>query len=143
MAPARMNDAEWRQFLLSEVRTAKVAVIDASGSPHVTPVCFTLDGGDVVFITHEGRLKQRAMRRDPRIALCVDDERPPFRFVMLRGKASLDDDPASVARVTRMVCERYFEPESVDTMTARFGRPDAFVVRLALEQVVATRDLAG
>lgn len=53
----------------------------ADGSPHVVPVWFVLDGdGAMVLNVDGGSIKAKALRRDPRVSLCVDDETPPYSF---------------------------------------------------------------
>ena len=41
-------------------------------------------------------IKAANMRRDPRIALCVDDDQPPFSFVLVEGTVTLGDDLAEL-----------------------------------------------
>ena len=48
--------------------------------------------GDIVFNTGADTLKGKALRRDPRVALCVDDERPPFSFVTIEGVATISEE---------------------------------------------------
>jgi len=43
------------------------------------------DDGTVVLTTGAGSLKGKALRRDPRVCLCVDDETPPYSFVVVNG----------------------------------------------------------
>jgi PPOX class probable F420-dependent enzyme len=69
-----MNDAQWREFVMTGTRTGKLAVVREDGRPHVTPIWFVLDGDDLVLTTHETSAKGRALRREPRVALCVDDQ---------------------------------------------------------------------
>ena len=64
----------------------------ADGSPHVAPVWFILDGEDLVFMTEASSVKGRAMLNDPRVTICVDDERPPYAFAIIRGKVSISRD---------------------------------------------------
>ena len=66
-------------------RTAKVATAREDGRPHVLPVWFVLDGEDVVFTTSATSVKGAALRRDGYACLCVDDQAPPFSFVMVEG----------------------------------------------------------
>ena len=69
------------------------------------PVWFTLDEStaaatpplDIVFNTGRATVKGRALQRDPRVGLCIDDERPPFNFATLEGVATLSEDLAEVA----------------------------------------------
>src|SRR5689334_413531 len=87
-----LTAAEARAFLLEQPRTAKLATVRADGRPHVVPVWFDLDGETIVFTTWHTTVKATNIRRDPRIALCVDDERPPFSYVLVDGIATLTDD---------------------------------------------------
>jgi len=78
-----MTEAEARAFLAADPpHTGKLATTRRDGRPHVAPIWFALDDdGSIVFTTFEESLKGRTLRRDPRAALCVDDEAPPFSFV--------------------------------------------------------------
>ncbi len=80
-------DDWWKRFILESdpPPTGKLAVVRADGSPHVAPVWVDVDGDDVVFMTAADTLKGKAILRDPRVALCFDDERPPFSFVTHPG----------------------------------------------------------
>lgn len=87
----KMTDEEWREFVSHGTRTGKLSTVRADGSPHVAPVWFVLDGDDVVFNTGKATVKGRNLARDGRVALCVDDDRPPFGYVVLRGQARLSE----------------------------------------------------
>lgn len=70
--------AEQQAFLLEGTRTGELATVRKDGRPHVVPVWFVLDGDTLVFTTGEASVKATNMRRDPRVAFCVDDETPPL-----------------------------------------------------------------
>jgi PPOX class probable F420-dependent enzyme len=70
--------AEQQAFLLEGTRTGKLATVRKDGRPHVVPIWFVLDGDTLVFTTGEASVKAANMRRDPRVAFCVDDETPPL-----------------------------------------------------------------
>ena len=81
-------------------RTAKVAVVRLDGSPLVTPVWFLVDDdGTIVFTTGKHTVKGLALERDPRVSICVEDDRPPFAFVRVDGVAALSEDPAELRAV--------------------------------------------
>src|SRR4051794_28269918 len=82
-AMRKMTEQEWRAFVMDGTRTAKVATARKDGRPHVVPVWFVLDGDDVVFTTTATSVKGTALRRDRYACLCVDDQAPPFSFVMV------------------------------------------------------------
>ena len=73
-----MLSDEQKAFLLHGTRTGKLATVRKDGSPHVAPIWFVLDGDTLIFNTGEDTVKGASIRRDPRIALCVDDETPPW-----------------------------------------------------------------
>lgn len=143
MPVATMTDAQWREFVLAGTRTGKLAVTRADGRPHVTPIWFTLDGGDVVLTTHSSGIKGKALRRDPRAALCVDDQQPPYSFVVIEGHVTLSDDVAEVRKWATVLGGRYMGAEQADAFGARNGVPGELLVRLRAEKVIAMRDIAG
>ena len=77
-------------FLTTGTRTAKIAVVKKDGSPSVSPVWFIMDAGDLLFTTMATSLKCRAMLREPRVSVCVDEELYPYGFAVLRGRASIE-----------------------------------------------------
>jgi PPOX class probable F420-dependent enzyme len=94
----KTTDDEWRAFVSYGTRTGKLSTVRADGSPHVTPIWFVLDGDEVVFNTAGNSVKGRNLAQDGRVALCVDDDRPPYGFVLLEGRARLSADPDEVRR---------------------------------------------
>jgi hypothetical protein len=69
-----------RAFLEEGTRTAKLATLTVRGWPHVMAVWFVLDEDELVFSTGRDTVKGRYLRRDKRVSVCVDDERPPFAY---------------------------------------------------------------
>jgi PPOX class probable F420-dependent enzyme len=92
-----MSHSERREFLSAGTRTAKVAVMRKNGAPHVVPIWFVLDGDDVIFTTSETTVKGKAILRDARVALCVDDENPPFSFVSIAAVPSIETKAIAIA----------------------------------------------
>jgi PPOX class probable F420-dependent enzyme len=137
-----MTKNEWREFVSSGTRTGKAGVTNADGTPHVTPVWFLLDGDDLVFTTHESSVKGMALRRDPRICVCVDDDTPPFSFVSLWGESSLSEDPGEVRRWATELGARYMGADRAEEFGARNGVAGELLVRVRITKVVALRDLA-
>lgn len=62
-----------------------LATLMPDGSPQVSPVWVELDGGDIIVNTAEGRVKIDNVRRDPRVALSVFDQKDPYTMVVVRG----------------------------------------------------------
>jgi PPOX class probable F420-dependent enzyme len=72
---------------LSQKKTfAQLATIMGDGSPQVTPVWWEYDGKHVVINSAKGRTKDLNMRRNPNVALSIQDPENPYRHLSLRGK---------------------------------------------------------
>ncbi|MFJ5842921.1 PPOX class F420-dependent oxidoreductase [Streptomyces shenzhenensis] len=139
----KMTDEEWREFVSYGTRTGKLSTVRADGSPHVAPIWFLLDGDEVVFNTGKETVKGRNLARDARVALCVDDDRPPFHFVVLSGRARLSEDLGEVRHWATRIGARYMGEDRAEEFGARNGVPGELLVRVSVDKVVAVRDLAG
>ncbi|MEV3911335.1 PPOX class F420-dependent oxidoreductase [Streptomyces canus] len=138
----KMTDEEWREFVSHGTRTGKLSTVRADGSPHVAPVWFVLDGDDVVFNTGKATVKGRNLARDGRVALCVDDDRPPFGYVVLRGQARLSEDLDEVRHWAGRIGARYMGEERAEEFGARNGVPGELLVRVKIDKVLAEKALA-
>lgn len=139
----KMTDEEWRAFVSEGTRTGKLSTVRADGSPHVAPIWFLLDGDEVVFNTGKETVKGRSLARDGRVALCVDDDRPPFHFVTLSGRARLSEDLGELRDWATRIAARYMGEERAEEFGARNGVPGELLVRVTVDHVVAVKDLAG
>jgi PPOX class probable F420-dependent enzyme len=139
-----MSDAAVRAFLASDpAHTAKVATVRADGRPHVAPVWFDVDhDGSIVFNTGESTVKGRNLRRDPRASICVDDEHPPFSYVLVEGVVELSADLDEVRKWATRIGGRYMGQERAEEYGARNGVAGELVARLRPERVVSASDLA-
>ncbi|MFE6747945.1 PPOX class F420-dependent oxidoreductase [Kitasatospora purpeofusca] len=64
-----------------------VGTVNADGSPHVSPMWVATEGDLLLFNTSVGRVKERNLRRDPRVCLSLADPRDPYDRVQIRGRA--------------------------------------------------------
>jgi PPOX class probable F420-dependent enzyme len=142
MAYSAMNRDEWLAFLQSPVRPALLATVRSNGSPHVSPIWYDIDGDTIVFNTSASSVKGRNIRRDGRVSLCVQDEQPPFSFVMVEGSATWSDHLPEVRRWAGRIGGRYMGLDRADEFGDRNGVPGELLIRVALEHVVARRDVA-
>jgi PPOX class probable F420-dependent enzyme len=65
---------------------ANLGTIMSDGSPQVTPVWVDYDGKYVRFNSAVGRVKDRNVRRDPRVSLTILDPDNPYRYLAIRGR---------------------------------------------------------
>jgi PPOX class probable F420-dependent enzyme len=133
-----IDDPDVREFLLAGTRTGKLSYRAADGRALVAPVWFVIEGGALVFNTGKDTAKGRALARDPRVAICVDLEEPPYAFVQVQGVAELSEDPADLLATATAIAARYMGPERADEFGRRNGVPGELVVRLLPSKVIAS-----
>ncbi|EMF26087.1 MULTISPECIES: PPOX class F420-dependent oxidoreductase [Streptomyces] len=138
----KMTEEEWRAFVSNGTRTGKLATVRADGRPHLAPVWFVLDGDEVVFNTGAATVKGRNLARDGRIALCVDDDRPPFAYVILEGRAQLSEDPGELRHWAARIGARYMGEDRAEEFGARNGVPGELLVRVRVDKVLAEKGVA-
>lgn len=134
---AQMAEGRWRDFLLERPRTAKLATTRRDGRPHVAPVWIDLDEDILVFTTGKHTVKGRAIRRDPRVCLCVDDEAPPYSFVIVEGIAEISEDPDELLHWATRIGGRYMGADRAEDFGRRNGVPGELLVRVEPDKVVA------
>jgi hypothetical protein len=139
-----MDAAEVSAFLRAlPVRTGKLATVRADGRPHVAPVWYEVDDdGALVFNTGESTVKGRNLLRQGWASLCVDDERPPFSFVVVEGPVEITDAVEEVRHWAARIGGRYMGADRADEYGARNGVAGELLVRLRPERVVSAMDLA-
>jgi len=140
---ADMSHDEALAFIAATpARTAKLATVTKDGAPHVAPVWVALDGDDIMFNTGATTLKGRALRRDPRVSLCFDDEAPPFAFVVVNGTATITEDPDEMLRWATIIGGRYMGAGEAERFGRRNAVPGELLVRVTPTKIVAVRYVA-
>lgn len=137
-----MTHEEYLRFMREGTRTAKLATVRADGRPHVAPVWFMMDGEEVVFTTGADTVKGRNIRRDGRVALSVDEEVPPYSFVMVEGVASAGEGAEDLLLWATRIGGRYMGEDRAEEFGRRNGVPGELLVRVRPTKVVAFRDVA-
>ena len=142
-----MDNEEVVAFLEAEpARTGKLATVRADGRPHVAPILYALDRStvgpgsplcDLVINTGDSSVKGRNLRRDPRFALCVDDDRPPFTFVTVEGTVTLSEEPDELLHWSTVIGGRYMGSDQAEAFGVRNAVPGELLVRLRPTHVVA------
>jgi PPOX class probable F420-dependent enzyme len=138
-----LTDQEIRDFLLEGTRTGKISYQAADGRPLVVPVWFVIEDGALVFNTDKDSAKGQSLARDPRTAICIDLEQPPYAFVQVQGVAELSEDPAELLRTATVIAARYVGPDRAEEFGRRNGVPGQLVVRLRPTKVLAVLDNIG
>ncbi len=106
-----MTDDEIAAFL-ERSRSATMASIGPSGTPHLVAMWFGLIDGQVWFETKAKSQKALNLGRDPRITVLAEDglTYDTLRGVSIEGRAHVTDDPDELWKVGISVWERYTGP---------------------------------
>lgn len=129
-------------FLSEGTRTGMLGYLASDGRPLVAPVWFVVDGDELVFNTGKNSAKGRALARDPRVVMCVDDPRPPYSFVQVQGVVSISEDPHDALDVATRAGGRYMGADRAEEFGRRNGAPGELVVRIRPSKVLHTFDVA-
>lgn len=138
-----MTDTETRAFLTEKPRTGKLGTTRTDGRPHVAPIWYDVDDdGAIVFTTGADTVKGVALRRDPRVCLCVDDDTPPFSFVIVEGAVEISEEPEPLLRWATRIGGRYMGADRAEAYGSRNAVPGELLVRIVPGRVVARAGIA-
>ena len=137
-----MSHEQMLAFLSEGARIGKLATTRADGRPHVAPIWFVVDGDDILFTTGAKTVKGRTLARDPRAALCVDDDTPPFSYVLVEGTAALSEDLDEMVEWATKIGARYMGEDQAEAFGRRNGVPGELLVRLTPTELIAEDRIA-
>ncbi|RAU94282.1 PPOX class F420-dependent oxidoreductase [Mycobacterium colombiense] len=131
------------EFLSTGTRTGMLGYVAADGRPLVAPVWFVVDDGQLAFNTGRNTSKGRALVRDRRVVICVDDPHPPYSFVQVQGVATVSEDPQDVLDIATRTGGRYMGTDRADEFGRRNAVPGELVVRLRPTKVITGFDISA
>jgi PPOX class probable F420-dependent enzyme len=124
---------------LAPPRHAIVAAQRADGRPELSPVWYVFEESRFYFSTFVQSAKYRHLRREPRIAICVDGAHPDARFVTLYGTAEIvGEDSAWRHELEWRILRRYHDSdEAARRYEAEFaGQGASALVVVSPEQIM-------
>jgi PPOX class probable F420-dependent enzyme len=131
----QLTAAEVTTFLDEPGHLLRLATTDADGFPRLVPIWFVHRDGEILFTPRGPSVFLANIRRDPRVALSIDEEPLPYRKVTVQGTARLvhdvgDDD--AWRDLYRTIAKRYVQADAADAyVDATIDQPRALVgVRL-------------
>src|ERR1700739_4972581 len=134
------------EFLLAGTRTGMLGYVAADGRPLVAPVWFVLDIGEdgvqLVFNTGRDTSKGRALARDSRVVICVDDPHPPYSFVQVQGIASVQDGAEDLLEIATRIGGRYMGAHRAKEFGQRNAVSGELVVRVQPTKVTSAFNIA-
>jgi PPOX class probable F420-dependent enzyme len=134
---------EVTEFLSAGTRTAMLGYIAADGRPLVAPVWFIVDNGELVFNTGRQSAKGRALARDSRVVICVDDPHPPYSFVQVQGTASVHNGADDLLDVATRIGGRYMGADRAEEFGRRNAVSGELLVRVRPTKVNSAFNVTG
>src|SRR6202051_4083853 len=115
MQPVRQGDLELLQHpasqeLLHSKIPARLAYIWTDGTPRVIPIWFHWNGRELVLATPPKAPKLKALAKNPKVSLTIDDNAFPHKVLLVRGTARLETVDGIVPEYA-LCAERYFGRE--------------------------------
>ena len=88
-----------------------LATLMPDGSPQVTPVWVDYDGQYVYFNSARGRVKDRNVRRDPRVAMAIVDPENPYRYLEVRGRVIENTEKGADEHINKLSKKYLDQPQ--------------------------------
>ncbi len=125
--------SERARAFLTEPRFGVLATINTDGSPQLTTMWYELQGDEIMMNTLAGRLKDRNMRRDARVALCFEEG---YQYVTVTGTVRMVEDQATAQADIAHLAYRYHPAEKAAQMVeTQFARQERVTLRMTIERV--------
>jgi PPOX class probable F420-dependent enzyme len=150
---AEMSKAEITRFISQGTFTGKLATVKKDGGSHVVPIWFVLDKGNskkgssignIVFTTYSASVKANDIRRNNKVSICIDDQKPPFSFVTIFGTAKIHPyKQKEVLKWATKIAERYMGRKNAEVYGERNSGEGAVLVQINPTKVIAEKDIAG
>ena len=138
-----MTKDEVRAFLLAGTRTGKLATVRKNGRSHVAPIWYDLDGDDLVFMTWHTSVKAKNIQRDLRVSICVDEESPPYSFVIIEGDTTISEDAEERLYWATRIGGRYMGEDHAEAYGRRNGVEGELIVRVSPTKIIAKRNVSA
>src|SRR5713101_8559668 len=134
--PVKQGDLELlqdpvSQELLQSKIPARLAYIATDGTPRVVPIWFHWNGREFVMATPPKAPKLKALAKNPKVALTIDDNAFPHKVLLVRGTARLESVEGIVPEYAA-AADRYFEPEQARAWLAQLRTRISSMVRVTI-----------
>lgn len=119
------------QELLHSKIPARLAYIATDGTPRVVPIWFHWNGREIVMATPPKAPKLKALAKNSKVSLTIDDNTFPHKVLLIRGSARLEPVEGIVPEYAA-AAERYFDPELAKGWLAQLRTMVSSMVRITI-----------
>lgn len=125
-----LEDPIARELMQSKI-PARLAYVWTDGTPRVVPIWFHWDGREFVLATPPKAPKLKALARNPKVALTIDDNSFPHKVLLVRGTARLETVEGMIPEYAASA-ERYFGREQGRAWLTQLRTITSTMVRIAV-----------
>lgn len=118
--------------LLQSKIPARLAYVWTDGTPRVVPIWFHWNGHEFVLGTPPKAPKLKALAKNPKVALTIDDNTFPHKVLLVRGSARLEPLKGIVPEYA-IAAERYFGPQQGKAWVAQLAAMVPDMVRITIK----------
>jgi hypothetical protein len=134
--PVKQGDLELLQHpasvaLLKSTIPARLAYVWTDATPRVVPIWFYWNEREFVLASPPTEPKLKALSRNPKVALTIDDNNFPHKVLLVRGTARLQTVPGIVPEYA-MAAERCFGNQQGTAWVEQLGSMIQEMVRIAI-----------
>ena len=119
------------QELLQSKIPARLAYVWMDGTPRVVPIWFHWNESEFVLATPPKAPKLKALAKNPKVALTIDDNSFPHKVLLVRGSVRLETLTGIVPEYA-VAAERYFGPEQGRAWVKKLGSLTQQMVRIVI-----------
>jgi hypothetical protein len=120
------------QELLHSQIPARLAYVAGDGTPRVVPIWFHWTGTEIVLGSPPNAPKIKSLRKNPKVAITIDDNNFPHKVLLIRGSVGLST-VKGVAPEYAAAAERYFGPDQGKAWIAQISGMIPEMVRIAVK----------
>ena len=119
------------QELLQSKIPARLAYVWTDGTPRVVPIWFHWNGREIVMASPEKAPKLKALAKNPKVSLTIDDDTFPHKVLLIRGTARLEQVDGIVPEYAQ-AAERYFGAPQAEAWLGQLRKLVSSTVRITI-----------
>ena len=127
----KLNEREIDAFLAERGHLARIATVKSDGAPSVVPVWFIYENGSILITPRKNSEFLANVRREPRVAITIDEDASAYRKVLFEGAAKILYQPGEDRKwddTYRRIACRYIDEDSADRyLSETLDQPRALI----------------
>lgn len=122
-----------------------MATVRNNVSPHVAPIWIVLDedsNDDIILTTWNESIKGKNIIRDSRVSISVDDQKPPYSFVIVNGIAQISEEPPNLLKWATRIAGRYMGKDNAESYGKRNSVKGELLIRVKATKIIGEKNIA-